>query len=74
MTVPVTFRPSNYGEKKDKVNGQIFINVEYIPRPDKMFYFEWRDRVHNIHVSNEHLINRYEHFNDLLSNEFQDTT
>lgn len=29
MSVPITFRPSNYGEKKSKVNGNIFLRVEY---------------------------------------------
>ena len=68
----VTFKPSNYGEKRVIVNGQIFLSVEYTPRPDERFYPLWRTVVHNMHPATETIIDRYEHMNDFLENEFTD--
>ena len=67
--VPITFSPSNYGEKKLKVNGQIFLSVQYEGRPDEVFDPKWREKVVNISSANEK-IDRYEHMNDFLHNDF----
>jgi len=48
----------------------IFVDVEYTPRPDNIFYGAWRENVYNIHPKTDEYIDRYEHMNDFLSNEF----
>jgi len=69
--MPITFRPSNYGEKKDRVNGLAFLTAEYAPRPAEVFYSAWQQSVFNIHPIHEGIgLDRYEHFNDYLSNSF----
>ena len=70
IKVPITFKPSNYGERRLRVNGQIFLSVEYFPRPTEIFWFDWRNDIYNISASTEEHIDRYEHLNDFLSNEF----
>jgi len=70
LTIPITFKPSNYGEKRSMVNGMIFVHVEYTPRPESIFYPLWREQVYNIHPLTETYIDRFEHMNDFLSNEF----
>ena len=68
----VALQPSNYGEKRDRVNGQLFLSAEYEGRPANLFYPEWMTALYNSSKDNEEIIDRYEHFNDLLSNEFAD--
>lgn len=74
MTVPVTFSPSNYGIKRNIVNGQIFIRVQYEPRLDIRFYADWRHLLYNVHPATQMSIDRYEHMNDFLSNDFTEFT
>ena len=70
--VPISFKPSNYGEKRAMVNGMVFLSVEFTPRPQQAFYFDWKQQIYNIHSATEQYIDRYEHMNDFLSNEFTD--
>jgi hypothetical protein len=74
MTVPVRFKPSNYGIKRNIVNGQIFVKVKYEPRQDIRFYADWRHLLYNVHPATQSTIDRFEHLNDFLSNDFTDYT
>lgn len=72
--VPVHLIPSNYGsEEREHVNGMLFLKVSYQPRPLDVFYPLWREVVHNISTVNDDLIDRFEHLNDFLSNQFIDS-
>ena len=68
--LPITFKPSNYGQKRLRVNGQIFLSVSYTPRPQELFFSGWTDQVYNICPATEQFIDRFEHLNDFLDNEF----
>lgn len=46
------------------------MHVEYHPRPNDVFYSDWRNEIYNISAATEEHIDRYEHLNDFLSNEF----
>jgi len=49
------------------------MHVEYHPRPIEVFYEDWKNEVFNISAATEAApasIDRYEHMNDFLSNEF----
>lgn len=74
VIVPITFKPSNYGVKKSKVNGMIYLSCLYEPRPEEVFYTPWREGVYNVNCVTEEFIDRFEHMNDFLSNEFTDTS
>lgn len=68
----VDLKPSKYGEKRAKVNGQLFLSAEYEGRDPKLFFPEWTMALYNASRDNSEIIDRFEHFNDLLSNEFAD--
>lgn len=74
MCVPVSFKPSNYGEQRERVNGMIFLKVSYQPRSQEVFYAPWREVIYNISSVNEDIIDRFEHMNDFLANDFTDSS
>lgn len=49
------------------------MNVQYEPRPENVFYADWRNTIYNISAATEDLIDRYEHMNDFLSNDFTES-
>ena len=46
------------------------LQYEYNPRPISQFYVDWKNTIYNISSSTVDIIDKYEHFNDFLSNEF----
>ena len=53
------------------VNGMVFLRVNYLPRDSDAFFESWRDIVFNVSPSTE-FIDRFEHLNDFLANDFTD--
>lgn len=52
----------------------IYLSCLYEPRPEEVFYTPWREGVYNVNCVTEEFIDRFEHMNDFLSNEFTDTS
>jgi hypothetical protein len=48
----------------------VFLSVSYTPRADELFFSGWRDQIYNICPATESYIDRFEHLNDFLDNEF----
>ena len=72
--VPIHLIPSNYGsEVAKRVNGMVFLRASYEPRPRKVFYEPWKEAIYNISSATEDVIDRFEHLNDFLENEFTST-
>lgn len=53
------------------VNGMVFLRVNYLPRDSDVFFESWRDIVFNVSPCTE-FIDRFEHLNDFLANDFTD--
>ena len=49
------------------------MEVHYIPRPLESFYVDWKNIIYNNSSLNTLIIDKYEHFNDFLSNEFTES-
>ena len=43
----VDLQPSNYGEKRSRVNGQLFLSAEYDGRDAKLFFPGWTTALYN---------------------------
>jgi len=74
MITPVTFKRCNYTERKKEVNGLIFLQAKYLPRSEELFYNEFRSLISNYSPVTEDYIDKFEHLNDFLTNEFTEAS